>query len=94
MNEYLKEIGKLAGLDTQINIVRFQGAKRIEKIMPKYELLTTHVARKTFVTLAFQKNIPAETIMKITNHKKHDTLKRYMKIEDSQKDEAMQKIFG
>ncbi len=94
MNEYLKEIGKLAGLDTEINIVRFQGAKRIEKIMPKYELLTTHIARKTFVTLAFQKNIPAETIMKITNHKKHDTLKRYMKIEDKQQYDAMQKIFG
>ncbi len=93
MNDYLKELGKLAQFMSPINIVRFQGSERIEQVYLKYELLSTHVARKTFVTIAYQKGIPTETIMKITNHKKHDTMKRYLKIGDDLKKKAMQQIF-
>lgn len=93
MNEYLKEIGKEAGLNEIINHVSFQGTKRIENKYYKYQLLTTHVARKTFVSNAHQKGIPIETIMKITNHKNHKTVARYMKIEEQQVFDAMQKIF-
>ena len=93
MNEYLKDLGKLAEFFTPINIVRFRGSERLEQVYLKYELLTTHVARKSFVTIAYQKGVPAETIMKITNHKKHDTLKRYLKIGDDLKKQAMNNIF-
>ena len=93
MNDYLKELGKLAEFFTPINIVRFRGSERLEQVYLKYELLSTHVARKTFVTIAYQKGVSAETIMKITNHKKHDTLKRYLKIGDELKKQAMNNIF-
>lgn len=93
MNDYLKELGQLAGFSEEINLVQFRGAKRIEIKYFKYQLLTTHVARKTFVTNAHQQGVPTETIMKITNHKNHQTVARYLKIEEQQMLEAMRKIF-
>lgn len=93
MNDYLKELGQLAGFTEEINLVQFRGSSRIEVKYFKYQLLTTHVARKTFVTNAHQRGIPTETIMKITNHKNHQTVARYLKIEEQQILEAMLKIF-
>jgi site-specific recombinase XerD len=93
MNDYLKELGELAGFKEEINLVSFRGSDRIEIKYYKYQLLTTHVARKTFVTNAHQKGISTETIMKITNHKNHQTVARYLKIEEKQMHDAMQKIF-
>lgn len=93
MNDYLKDLGELAGFNEEINVVQFRGAERVEIKYLKYQLLTTHVARKTFVTNAHQRGIPTETIMKITNHKNHQTVARYLKIEEQQILEAMQKIF-
>ncbi len=93
MNDYLKELGQLASLDEQITLVEFKGPDRIETIYFKYQLLSTHVARKTFVTNAYRQGIPTEVIMKITNHKSHQTVARYLKIEEKQIRDAMLKIF-
>ncbi len=43
-NEYLKEIGKIAGIDEEITIVD----GRTERKVKKWELLTCHTARRTF----------------------------------------------
>lgn len=93
MNDYLKELGKLAGFNEPISLVEFRGSSRIETTYFKYQLLTTHVARKTFVTNAYQRGLPTEVIMKITNHKSHQTMARYLKIDERQVAEAMRKIF-
>lgn len=93
MNDYLKELGEVAGLNEEVGMVEFKGPERIETKYFKYQLLTTHVARKTFVTNAYRQGLPTEVIMKITNHKSHQTMARYLKIDEKQVQEAMQKIF-
>ncbi len=94
MNEHLKELGKLAGFDTPVTRYRYRGATRVEETMPKYKVMTTHMARKTFITNAFRKNIPAEVIMKLSNHKSHKVLERYNKVSEEQKRDAMKKAFS
>jgi len=81
-NDYIKELGKLVEVDTPISIIRYQGAKRFEETFPKYEKLTTHTARKTFVTLALEKGMRPEVVMKITGHKDFKAMKPYIKIVD------------
>lgn len=91
-NDYLKELGRLAELNMPETVVYCKGAQRIEKTYKKWELLTTHVARKTFITNALYLDIPAEVIMEWTGHKSHKTMKDYYKIVSEQKRREMDKF--
>jgi integrase len=78
MNEYLKEIGELAELNENFEHVKFRGNERVSNTLKKFELLTTHTARHTFITLSLYFGLDHETIMKIVGHQKYNTLKRYI----------------
>ena len=82
MNRYLKEIGRLAGLDEQVKKVWFVGSVRHENNQPKWQLLTTHVARRTFVVNALYLGISPSVIMQWTGHSKYETMKPYIAIVD------------
>jgi hypothetical protein len=94
MNTYLKELGKLAEINTPVQIIRYSGAERIERLVPKYEVLTSHVARKTFITNAMIKGMTTEVIMDITTHSSYKAFKRYFKIVDEQKRSQMNQAFN
>ena len=80
MNEYLKELGKLAEIDT-ITILKKKSGKEIrERICPKYELITTHTARRSFATNAYLSGVPAISIMKITGHRTESSFMKYLKL--------------
>lgn len=94
MNSYLKELGKLAEINSPVQIIRYRGVVRSEKIVPKYEVMTSHVARKTFITNAMIKGMSTEVIMDITTHSSYKTFKRYFKVVDEQKRSQMNKAFN
>ena len=81
-NDYLKELGCLAEIDEINTIEKFTGSKKIIITKPKYELITTHTARRTFVTLNLEKGIRAEVVMAMTGHKNYKSFNRYIKITD------------
>jgi integrase len=83
--EYLKLIAKDAELNELVSVVNYSGARKIENFYPKRELVTTHIARRTFVTLALEKGIRPEVVMSITGHKDYKTFKKYIKITDKVK---------
>ena len=89
MNARLKILGQVCGIDEPIRIVYFQGNERIEQVMPKWALLTTHCGRRTFVVTALQLGIPSEVIMKWTGHADMKSMKPYMAIVDELKEQAM-----
>lgn len=76
-NVYLKEIAKLAGIDAPTATVDYRGAKRIEATLPKYELIGSHSAKRTFVTLMRRRGVSIETLMAITGNTRK-TLERYI----------------
>ncbi len=92
MNEYLKEMGELAGINTPQRVVYFKGNERHEEVYPKYSLLTTHCGRRTFIVNAFYLGIGAETIMKWTGHSDYQAMKPYIKIVDDLKEKEMNKF--
>ena len=87
MNSLLKDIGKMAGLLEPIKVVRFYGSKRIEEVLEKYELLTTHTARRTFVTQSLERGMRPEVIMKLTGHSDIKTMMKYVKITEKKVEE-------
>ena len=92
MNDYIKELGELAGIVEPVKIVHFRNNNRLEEIHPKYAVLSTHCGRRTFVVLALTLGIPVSVIMKWTGHDSYESMKPYIKIVDALKEEEMKKF--
>jgi integrase len=93
-NRYLKELGAMMGMFSKHKVVKFFGSKRTEDRKAKWELITTHTARRTFVILALERGMRPEVVMKITGHTKLSTLQRYIKISDNVVEDEMMRAFG
>ena len=87
MNSILKDIGKMAGLLEPVKVVRYYGSKRTEEVLEKYQLLTTHTARRTFVTQSLERGMRPEVIMKLTGHSDIKTMMKYVKITEKKVEE-------
>lgn len=92
-NEYLKELCEIAEIDEMVEIEKYSGSKKILIRKRKYNLVTSHTARRTFVTLSLEKGIRAEIVMNITGHKEYQTFKKYIKITDKVKLLEMNKVW-
>ena len=92
MNEHLKTMGRLAGMDEPQRIVYFKGNQRYEEVLPKWAVLTTHCGRRTFIINALRLGVPAEVIMKWTGHNDFKAMKPYVKIVDKLKASEMKKF--
>jgi len=94
INEYLKEIGELAGIDTPIEKVREYGALIKSETFKKYELIGIHLGRRTFVTLSLEKGIASQDVMAITGHTSYASFKRYVNVSSERKQAVMAKAWG
>ena len=93
-NEYLKELGELAGITESILIIKYRGIEKVEFLEPKYKFISSHTARRTFVTLSLEKGMRPETVMSITGHKDYKTFKKYIKLTDKVKLVEMNNIWS
>jgi integrase len=92
MNDYLKDVGRLCGLDTPITITYYRGNERIDEVYPKYELIGTHAGRRTFICNALSLGISPQVVMKWTGHSDYKAMKPYIDIADAAKVEAMSRF--
>ena len=79
VNKYIKNIGKLAEINSPTDIETNKGGLQIKKQVPKYELITTHTARRSGATNMYLAGVPALDIMKITGHRTESSFSRYIK---------------
>lgn len=63
--------------------------KVVTKTVPKFELITTHTARRSFATNAYLAGIPAAKIMLITGHTTENSFFRYIRIGAKQNAEEL-----
>src|SRR5699024_2125661 len=68
MNVFLKELGEIAGIDEPITDEYYIGNKRHDITKPKYEYLTTHIGRRSFICLCISKGVPIQVILTWTCH--------------------------
>ena len=80
LNLHIKTICKMAGITGLIGIT--EGGKIIYK--EKYELVSSHTARRSAATNMALNGTPLRDIMQITGHKTESSLLRYIKITDEQ----------
>ena len=89
MNRELKVICKECGIDTPIRVTWYKGHERVDEIHPKYELIGTHCARRTFVCNALMMGIAPSVVMSWTGHSCYRNMQPYIDIADSAKAKAM-----
>lgn len=76
INREIKLIGEKAKINTPIMV---KG-----KPIKKYNLITTHTARRSFCTNLFLAGVPAMSIMYISGHKTETAFKKYIRITSTQ----------
>ena len=92
MNDYLKELAEMAGIDEPVRQTYYKGNERIDNVTPKYALLGTHAGRRTFICNALALGIPPQVVMKWTGHSDYKAMKPYIDIADDIKANAMSKF--
>lgn len=94
MNLCLKTLGQMCGFNSPETIVYYKGRQRLEKTVPKWECLSTHCARRTFICNALASGVNAQTIMKWTGHSDYSAMKPYIDVTDEDRAASMLKIFS
>lgn len=92
-NNYLKEVAKLADFKEGITKHITRGGKTETIFKHKWELVTTHTARRSFATNAYNMGIPSITIMAITGHRTETAFLKYIKVTPEQHARKMQKFW-
>ena len=81
MNQYLKELGQMVeSLHAKTSTSITKGGLNISTNRKKFELVTTHTARRSFASNLYLSGFPAISIMKITGHRTEKAFLRYIKI--------------
>ena len=93
-NQYIKEACKQAGINDLVQRVMYRGNKRIEAREAKHDLVATHTARRTFVTLSLERGMRPETVMKITGHTDFKMLKKYIRLTEKVAAQEMADVWG
>lgn len=91
-NDYLKELGELVGLNEPITETYFIGNRRYNDLKPKFEYMTSHIGRRTFICLCIAKGIPIQVIMKWTGHTDYKSMVPYIEVSEKTKEIEMEKL--
>ena len=89
INICIKEIGKRAGIDDIVEYTSTKGGEEHIEKAPKYSLITSHTARRTYVTTSILEGRDSKEIMDITGHTSVKTLQKYDKSTSREKARMM-----
>ena len=80
-NQFLKEMAKkVEVLKTPVSVSFTKGGLKLSETFEKWELITSHTARRSFATNEYLAGTPSLTIMAITGHKTEKAFLRYIKL--------------
>lgn len=91
--DYIKDACKKAGMLEDVIKTSFIGNQRIEEKFKKYQLVSTHTARRTFITISLDKGMRPEIVMSITGHKSYSNFKKYIKLSNKSRELEMQRTW-
>lgn len=92
-NKYLKILAQKINLQGTTEVFTFINGQRVVTDVPIAELLSSHCARRTFITNALRKGISERLIMKVTGHKSLKSFEKYIKLTDDEAHKAFLNAF-
>jgi len=93
-NRALKKICKEAKLTETVSLKRYKGRSTIIVKQPKYNLISSHTARRTAISLLLSKGVPPTIVMKLTGHSDIKTMMRYERTTNEALVNALQLLEG
>lgn len=94
MNDELKVLGELAGLDEPVRQTYYKGNERVDEVVPKYASLSSHAGRRTFIWNALYLGIAPQVMMKWTGYSDYKAMKPYIDVAGEVKASEMSKFDG
>lgn len=93
-NEFIKEACRVVGINDLVKKTVYRGTEKQINIYEKWELISSHTARRTFITLALQRGMTYKAVMKITGIKKIETLMVYDRVDEKELNNQIARTFG
>jgi len=93
-NKNIQKICKMAGFTEEIKNTVYYGAKKEVVLKQRWQMVGSHTARRTFITIVAEKSMPDHIIMSITGIRDPKTLNKYKKINKESITASAFKIFS
>lgn len=93
-NLHIQDICKIAEIDDKVKETIYRGSEKEIVYRPKHEMISSHTARRTFITLSAERGMPDHIIMKITGIRDPKTLTKYKKTSQKSVVESMNKYWS
>ena len=93
-NEYIKEVFAELKYNSKVQKVTTKGKENIKLEMNFYDRISTHTARRTFITMMKRQGKSDKLIASVTGHSDMKTLNQYYQVSEPEKKEAMDEVFN
>jgi integrase len=93
-NEYIRECCEVAGINTPTVYITWPKGVETANKAPKYKLVGSHIARKTFITNFLNITQDTSLLKKAAAISQDSTIRRYKGTNKEMAKEAMKKTFG
>jgi len=90
-NDYIKDVCELAKFSGRVSKSITKGGKRHTEVMEKWEMVSSHTARRSFATNLYKSGFPSISIMSITGHKTEKAFLGYIKVNEQEHAEMLEK---
>ena len=93
-NKYIKQVVKEVGYVKLTKKISHIGNKVEESFIPMYNRVSSHTARRSFITIMKNNLVPDKVIMNITGHKSVEVFNRYYKPSDNEKKKFIDTVWN
>ena len=93
-NVHIREVCRIAEITNEVKTVDYIGNQKIVNYKEKCDMVSSHTARRTFITLSSEKGMPDHIIMKICGIRDPKTLVKYKKTSQQAVSDFANKIWG
>jgi len=93
-NDYIKEVIQEAGFTHEVEYTRTKGVEQKTFVKKFYERISSHTARRTFITIMRNNGIADKTIMSISGHRDIKSFNIYHQVNNTARIDAVQLVFG
>ena len=90
LDDSIKALGELLGFNEPVSRTIYRAGKRTDVTQRKWECLSSHAGRRTFICYALSIGISPQVVMRWTGHSDYAAMKPYIAIADTAKQKAMQ----
>ena len=91
--EYIKEVCEIVGINQPTIKTVFIGSTRYDEQILKHNRVSTHTARRTFITLSLENGMRPEVVKSITGHRNLKSFEKYIKVNPEAQKREMNNVW-